>query len=115
MIKTKTINIKEYFCLGRHRNIDCFYLTQTYSRVCKQQVRDNVNLVILFKQNLTNLKHVFNDLSIGCDLKFDEFQKFCSLCWKEKYGFAVIDMDSDVNCGRYRRGFSEYLKYNNSE
>lgn len=106
-------NIKKYYCLGRHRNIDSFFLTQTYTRVSKHLIRDNCNLLILFRQDDMNLRHVFNDMGVACDLKFDEFKQFCLECWKEKYGFALIDLDSDVNRGRYRKGFSSYLTFSN--
>lgn len=106
----KQENIRNYFCLGRHRNIDCFYLTQTYTRIDKHLIRDNCNFLILFRQDDTNLKHIYNDMSVACDMKFVEFRRFCLECWKEKYGFAVIDLDSDVNAGRYRKGFSNFLK-----
>lgn len=106
----KQENIKSFFCLGRHRNIDCFYLTQTYARVSKHMIRDNCNFLILFKQDDMNLKHVFDDMGIACDMKFNEFRLFCSICWRAKYGFVVIDLDSDVNNGRYRKGFASYLK-----
>lgn len=108
-------NIKQYFCLGRHRNIDCFYLTQTYTRVSKHLIRDNCNMLILFRQDDLNLRHAYNDMGIACDMKFDEFRQFCLECWREKYGFVVIDLDSDVNDGkgngggRYRKGFSDFL------
>lgn len=103
-------NIKNFFCLGRHRNIDCFYLSQTYARVSKHMIRDNCNFVILFKQDDMNLRHVFSDMGVACDMKFDQFKLFCLECWREKYGFVVIDLDSDVNNGRYRKGFANYLK-----
>lgn len=99
-------NIKNYYCLGRHRNIDCFYLTQTYARISKHLIRDNCNFLILFRQDDMNLKHVYSDMS---DLKFEEFRQFCLECWKGKFGFVVIDLDSDVNNGRYRKGFSSFL------
>lgn len=102
-------NMRNFYCLGRHRNIDCFYLTQTYTRVSKHLIRDNCNFIILFRQDDMNLKHVYNDMGVACDMKFDVFRKFCLECWRQKYGFIVIDLDSDVNNGRYRRGFSDYL------
>lgn len=103
-------NIKNYFCLGRHRSIDCFYLTQTYTKVSKHLIRDNCNFLILFRQDDMNLKHVFHDMSVACDMNFEKFRNFCLECWKEKYGFAVIDLDSDLHNGRYRMGFSNFLK-----
>jgi len=41
--------IREYFAMGRHADIDCFYLCQTYAK--KHLIRDNANLLILFKQD----------------------------------------------------------------
>lgn len=101
--------IKSYFCLGRHRNIDCFYLTQTYTRVSKHLIRDNCNFLILFRQDDMNLKHVYNDMGAACDMTFQQFRKLCLDCWKERYGFVVIDMDSDPFNGRYRKGFANFL------
>lgn len=106
-------NIKNYYCLGRHRGLDCFYLTQTYTKVSKHLIRDNCNFLILFRQDNMNLKHVFSDMSIGCDMKFNDFRQFCLDCWKEKYGFVVISTECDVSNGRYRKGFSNFLKLHN--
>lgn len=103
-------NIREYFCMGRHRGIDCFYLSQTYTRIPKHLIRDNANFLILFKQDETNLRHIFNDYSIACDMKFEQFRDLCNKCWSEKYGFVVIDMDSEVNEGRYRKGFDKFVR-----
>lgn len=103
-------NIRNYYCLGRHRNIDCFYLTQTYTRVSKHLIRDNCNFLVLFRQDDMNLKHVYSDMGVACDMKFSEFREFCLDCWREKYGFAVISLDNEANKGRFRKGFSDYLK-----
>ena len=82
--------IREYFAMGRHANVDCFYLCQTYAKIPKL-IRDNANLLILFKQDGINLKHVCND-----HVNTDSYENFCELCrcWQQKYGFAVIDKDS---------------------
>lgn len=103
-------NIKNYYCLSRHQGIDCFYLAQTYARVSKHLIRDNCNLLVLFRQDDMNLKHVYNDMGVACDMSFNQFREFCLECWRQRYGFAVIDLDSDPNSGRYRKGFENYLK-----
>lgn len=106
----KQNNIKAFFCMGRHRNVDCFYLAQTYTHIPKHLVRDNANLLILFKQDEMNLKHIYNDYAVGCDMKFEDFHRMCIKIWSEKYGFVVIDLDSDVNKGRYRKGFDRFVR-----
>lgn len=98
--------IRDYFCFGRHRHIDCFYLCQTYSSIPKQLIRDNENPIAVFKQDGTNWKHIYDD-HVNTDMSFDKFKHICSLCWEESYGFLVIDKDS--RRGRYRKGMDVYM------
>lgn len=101
--------IREYYSMGRHKSIDTAFLTQTYSKVQKQVLRDNCNVIVLFKQDDTNLKHVFDE-HVSSDLSFDDFKMLCAECWKEKYGFLTIVKDFDLSNGRYRLGFDRYIK-----
>lgn len=102
-------NIRNYFTMGRHNNIDTFYLGQTYSAIPKQLVRDNCNFVILFKQDEMNLRHVYND-HVTTDMVFEKFKELCALAWKDNYGFLVIDKTLDPFKGRYRIGLSSFIK-----
>lgn len=104
----KQDNIRAYFCMGRHNGIDSFYLCQTYTRIPKHLVRDNANFLIIFKQDETNLRHIYND-HINSDMTFNEFKVMCNESWKEKYGFLVIDKDSRLNDGRYRIGLDTFI------
>ena len=61
--------MRDFYCFSRHLNTDCFYLSQTYSSIPKQLIRDNTNLVILFKQDDTNLKHIYDD-HVNGDMSF---------------------------------------------
>lgn len=110
VICDKQDNIKAYFSMGRHRGVDSFFLAQTYTRISKHLIRDNANLVVLFRQDETNLRHVYSDFAIGTDMSFDQFRQICNKCWKDKYGFIVIDMDSDPSAGKYRKGFDCFLQ-----
>lgn len=102
--------IREYFAMGRHSQVDCLYLCQSYARIPKHLIRDNANFLILFKQDVANLRHIYNN-HVNNDMTFENFCEFCMRCWHNKYGFSVIDKDSPVFDGRYRRGFNEFLKY----
>ncbi|EZA52010.1 hypothetical protein X777_09300 [Ooceraea biroi] len=93
--------------MGRHSNVDCFYLCQTYVGIPKHLIRDNANLLILFKQDGTNLKHVYND-HVNTDMTYDDFCALCRNCWQRKYDFVVIDKDSPLANGRYRNGFNVF-------
>jgi len=88
--------------MGRHADVDCFYLCQTYAKISKHLICDNANLLILFKQDGINLKHVYN---VNIDMDFCEL---CRNCWQQKYGFLVIDKDSALTEERYRKGFNDF-------
>jgi hypothetical protein len=100
--------VRDYFARGRHYGMDAFYLCQSYARVPKHLIRDNVNLVMLFRQDDLNLQHIYND-HVRNDMSLDTFRQMCKSVWsKDKYGYVVIDLESDVSNGRYRRGLDEY-------
>jgi len=99
--------IEKYFTMGRHGGADCFYLTHNYFRIPKQAIRDNANLIVLFNQDVKNLRGI-HDTFVGGDMPFDEFRKFFSECAAQPYGFAVIDLTSQVHDGKYRCGFDRF-------
>lgn len=105
----KQEKIREYYSMCRHKNIDAAYLCQTYSKIPKQLIRDNCNLIILFKQDEVNLKHVYDE-HVSPDMTFEQFKVICSKCWSEKYETIIIVKDFDLNNGRYRKGFDKYIK-----
>ena len=97
--------------MGRHKDVDCFYLSQTYAHIPKHLVRDNVNLLAFFKQDEMNLKHVYDDHA-NTDMPYLKFRKLCIACWhNDKYGFVVIDKDRNLNEGRYRKGFDCFINF----
>ena len=100
--------IRTYFAMGRHNQIDSIYIGQTYSKIPKQLIRDNVNFLIAFKQDEKNLRHIYND-HVGADMSFEKFREVCGKAWNEKYGFIVIDKDRPTNNGRYRIGFDRFV------
>lgn len=103
-------NIRKYFAMGRHRQIDCFYLTQTYSKIPKQLIRDNANLLIIFKQDDTNLKHVYNE-HVNTDIEWNTFKQLCSTIWQNSFNFLLINKDCTINNGRYRQGFDTFIHF----
>lgn len=103
--------IRMYFAMGRHNNIDSIYIGQTYSKIPKQLLRDNCNLLVIFKQDETNLKHIYNE-HVGVDMSFEKFKLVCKNAWREKYSFLVINKDQELNNGRYRIEFDKYILIN---
>jgi len=111
--------VREYFSMGRHSHVDCFYLCQSYARIPKYLIRDNTNSLILFKQDSTNLKHVY-DNHVNTFMSYKDFSELCRNCWQQKYEFLVINKDNALNNGsekdltslRYRGAISCY-RYTN--
>jgi len=62
--------------MGRHKNIDSFYLCQTYSHLPKHLIRDNANFIIMFKQNNLSMRHIYRD-HINTDMSYETFVKIC--------------------------------------
>ncbi|KAL7287168.1 hypothetical protein TKK_0018602 [Trichogramma kaykai] len=105
----KQDNVRAYFCMGRHKNVDSFYLCQSYAHVPKHLVRDNVNLLVIFRQDDVNLRHIYND-HVNTDMSYPVFKELCASCWNsDHHSFLVIDKDrAGVNMGRYRKGFDNF-------
>lgn len=104
----KQDKIRAYFSMGRHKKVDSLYLCQTYARIPKHLVRDNANIIVLFKQDELNLRHCYDD-HVTTDVSFDRFKDMCRTCWQDNYGVLVIVKDCDISKGRYRKGFDEFI------
>lgn len=101
-------NVRNYFSMGRHKNVDCFYLAQTYSKVPKQLIRDNVNFLIVFKQDDVNLKHIYDE-NVNSDMSWRSFKEMCSKIWSNTHSFLTISKDCELNKGRYRQMFDVFI------
>lgn len=130
-------HLRAYFSMGRHKHVDSFFLCQTYSSIPKQLVRDNANVsiththrnvkkkqhhvfsfvflfsriqvLVLFRQDQQNLKHVYND-HVNPDVPFSKFCDMCALAWNSnQFGCLVINRECDINNGRYRIGFDQFI------
>ena len=105
----KQDNVRAFFCMGRHKKVDCFYLCQTYAHIPKHLVRDNVNFSVIFRQDDVNLKHIYAD-HVNTDMTYAQLDDLCSKCWRnDSHGFVTIDKDRSIDNGRYRKGFDYKL------
>jgi len=82
--------------MGRHKNIDSFYLCQTYSHIAKHLIRDNANFIIMFKQDDLNMRHIYRD-HIDTDMNYETFVTICQKCWEDKHGFLFITEKDLIN------------------
>uniref|UniRef100_A0A023F1Z8 Uncharacterized protein n=1 Tax=Triatoma infestans TaxID=30076 RepID=A0A023F1Z8_TRIIF len=102
-------NIRKYFSMGRHKQIDCFYLCQSYAKIPKHLVRDNANFIILFEQDELNLRHVYSDHISSPNISFDKFKQMCNICWQNRHGFLTIDKTRDMHNGRFRKDLDTFI------
>jgi len=65
-----------YYTRGRHSNVDCFYLAQTYFKLPRETIRENANFICLFPQDLKNINHIYCD-HVSSDMTKDEFRTLC--------------------------------------
>ena len=100
--------VREYFCMGRHFNVDSFYLCQSYAQIPKHLVRDNLNMIILFQQDDLNLRNIYKS-HVNADMDLETFQDMCRRCWEQRYGFLLINKDARVGEGRYRKGYNTFI------
>lgn len=109
VICEKQNKIREYYSMCRHKNIDAMFVAQTYTSVSKQLIRDNSNVIVLFRQDEKNLKYVYNE-HVSPDMAYERFKELCCDCWRENYGCLVIIKDFPLDNGRFRKGFDQYIK-----
>ena len=101
--------IGSYFCRGRHNNVNCFYITQSYFKIPRQEIRLNMNFLILFRQSQRDMRQIYTDHVSFDNISFDVFiNLFCLQCWDlDPHNFICIDLSRTKDTGKYRRNFSE--------
>ena len=101
-------NIENYFCRGRHQNVDCLYITQSYFRLPRNTIRENSNLFFIFPQDSKNLAHIYRDLCATDGIDYQTFQRFCTNVWRQKYNFVTVDLSKPCDLGKYRKNLCDY-------
>ena len=100
--------IKKFFSTSRHDRVDIFYLCHSHALLLKHQIRNNTNFLVVFPIDTLNLKHIFDD-HVNGDMNFANFQRLCKMCLSDKYSFLVIDKESNINDGKYRKTFNSFV------
>ena len=55
--------IDPFFIRGRHNDLDVYYLSQSYFDLPKRTIRNNSNIIILFRQTLKDVEHIYRDIA----------------------------------------------------
>ena len=91
----------EFFTRGRHEDLDFYYISQSYFAFPRQSIRNNSDILILFKQTLRDVQSMYYDIG-AYDMKYDEFKELCHKAWDEKYNYLCIDVTKNKNEVKYR-------------
>ena len=97
---------EDYYTRGRHNNVDCFYISQNYTRLPRHTIRENSNLFILFPQDNITLDHFHKDHCT--DINKNEFKYLCNQTWDQPYSFVTVDLSSNKYNGKYRRNLNDF-------
>ena len=97
-----------YYTRGRQNNCDTFYISQSYFRLPRHTIRENMNFLVLFQQDVKNLSHIYADHCDG-DMTWNEFKIFCQKVWKNDHHFVVIDLTSKEWNGKYRSNLDTFF------
>jgi hypothetical protein len=98
----KQSNIHRYFTRGRHSNINCVYLSQSYFELPRRSIRNNSNCFIFFKLDPRDVANVWQDKASIDFPNIEDFKKLCNEAWKEKHGYLFIDITETELDKRYR-------------
>ena len=106
-------DIIDYFCQGRHNNVNVFYLCQSIHHLKKHGIRQNANIFILFRQDKKTLKF-FYDTHVSGDMPFKDFEQICEEAWKTNHGYIVINLWEEPKYGRYILNYDTMYIPNNT-
>lgn len=110
VVLEKQDRVRELFCFGRHMgSTNVIFISQSYISINKHLLRENSNFLVIFRMDTVNLKHIYDEHCYGLT-SWDRFQKMCHACWKERFGFISIDLESNT----FRKNFDEVF-VNNEE
>ena len=76
LLSKQESNIDLFFTRGRHNNIDIYYISQSYFHLPKNTIRNNSNIIILFKQTPRDIILLFHDIA-GLDMTSKEWKELC--------------------------------------
>ena len=101
----------DIFLRCRHSNSDCLYLTQSLTRVNRQMIRNNINILFVFNNDELTLNHIYKEFCIFDFDSFSEFQKVCKTVFQKRYDFLMIDLTKEKNSGKYRLNLDKFITF----
>ena len=76
LLSKQESNFCLFFTRGRHNDIDIYYEYRNYFHLPKKTIRNNSNIIILFKQTLRDIILLFHDIA-GLDMNLEDWKQLC--------------------------------------
>ena len=70
LLSKQQSNIDLFFTWGRHNNINTYYISQSQFHFNKNTIRNNSNIIIIFKRTLRDIILLFHDTA-GLDMNLE--------------------------------------------
>ena len=86
LLSKQESNINMFFTRGRRNQIDIYNISQSYFHLPKNTIRNNSNIIILFKQTLRDMILLFHDIA-GLDMNLEEWKQLCRKAWENDYDY----------------------------
>ena len=92
--------IDEFYTRGRHEDLSVFYVSRSYFGLPRQNIRNNSDRLLLFKQTIRDFKSMYYDIG-AYDMKYDEFKEMCYTAWSERLNYLCIEVPKNKSEGKY--------------
>jgi hypothetical protein len=99
--------ITEYYIRGRHKNVSCLYLSQSYTRT-PINIRRNCDYFFIYQMSGRDANLIYQD-HIDSSISKDKFKELFEIATKDPYSFLMIDLKTKTPQMRYRKNFDTFL------
>ena len=100
LLSKQESNFDLFFTRRRDNIIDIYYISQSYFHLPKITIRNNCNIINLFKQTLRDVILLFHDIT-GLDMDLHEWKQPCREAWENEYDYIQIDKVAKIREGIY--------------
>ena len=89
-------HIDQFFCRGRHGNINVYYISQSWYSLPKNTIRNNSSVLCIFSQSRRDLQSLYNDIA-GFDMSYKEWVDFCRKAWSVSHNYIQVERFKPLN------------------
>ena len=97
-------NFDLFFTRERHKNIDNYYISQSYFHLSKTALRINSDLRILLIQTLKDVLLLFHDIA-GLNMNLQEWKQLCRKACANEYDYLQRDRFAKIGAGKYTKRY----------